>query len=41
MALSLAASQDKTARWIGKDAARELSDAKTLARISRRSSSPS
>lgn len=32
----LAASPDKTARWIGKDAARELSDEKTLARIARR-----
>lgn len=29
----LAASPDKTARWIGKDAVRELTDAKTLERI--------
>jgi 3-methyladenine DNA glycosylase AlkD len=32
----LALSADKTARWIGKDAARELSDAKTLKRIAAR-----
>lgn len=33
LAERLAASDDKTARWIGRDAARELSDEKTLARI--------
>lgn len=32
----LAASSDKTARWIGKDAVRELADPKTLARLSAR-----
>ncbi|PTE12046.1 DNA alkylation repair protein [Mesorhizobium helmanticense] len=33
LAQRLAASTDKTARWIGKDAVRELSDAKTLNRL--------
>lgn len=33
LAERLAASDDKTARWIGKDAARELSDEKILARV--------
>lgn len=33
LAGKLASSQDKTARWIGKDAVRELSDAKTLERL--------
>jgi len=36
LAKRLAASPDRTARWIGTDAARELSDAKTLERISRK-----
>jgi len=33
LARKLAAATDKTARWIGKDAAKELSDAKTLERL--------
>lgn len=33
----LAASEDKTARWIGKDALRELTDPKTLERLNARS----
>ncbi|TPM41979.1 DNA alkylation repair protein [Mesorhizobium sp. B2-3-4] len=33
LAQELAASPDKTSRWIGKDAVRELSDARTLQRI--------
>ncbi|TGQ72631.1 DNA alkylation repair protein [Mesorhizobium sp. M00.F.Ca.ET.186.01.1.1] len=33
LAQKLATSPDKTARWIGKDAVRELSDAKTLGRL--------
>ena len=33
----LAASPDKTARWIGKDAVRELTNPKTLERLARRS----
>lgn len=36
LAERLAASDDRTARWIGKDAVRELTDAKTLARLERR-----
>jgi 3-methyladenine DNA glycosylase AlkD len=32
----LAQSTDRTARWIGKDAVRELTNAKTLARIAAR-----
>ncbi|TIW38731.1 MAG: DNA alkylation repair protein, partial [Mesorhizobium sp.] len=36
LAQKLAVSTDKTARWIGKDAARELSDAKTLERLARK-----
>ncbi len=36
LAEKLAASEDKTARWIGKDAVKELSDAKQLARITAR-----
>jgi hypothetical protein len=32
----LAASADRTARWIGSDAVRELTDEKTLERIARR-----
>ena len=35
LAEKLAGSTDKTARWIGKDAVRELTDEKTLARIKR------
>ncbi len=35
LALQLAASEDRTARWIGKDAARELTEPKILARIKR------
>jgi 3-methyladenine DNA glycosylase AlkD len=38
-ALRLAASSDKTARWNGKDAVRELSAEKTLAGIARREAS--
>ena len=30
---TLASSQDRTARWIGRDALRELTDPKTIARI--------
>jgi 3-methyladenine DNA glycosylase AlkD len=36
----LAASPDKTARWIGKDAVRELTDAKTLERIAAKAARP-
>ncbi|MER9616055.1 DNA alkylation repair protein [Mesorhizobium sp. M0207] len=36
LALKLAASTDRTARWIGKDAVKELSDAKTLERLAAR-----
>ena len=36
LAEKLAASSEKTARWIGKDAARELADAKTLERLRQR-----
>jgi 3-methyladenine DNA glycosylase AlkD len=36
LAEKLAASTDRTARWIGKDAARELTNAKTLARLARK-----
>jgi len=36
LARKLANSPDKTARWIGKDAAKELSDAKTLERLAAR-----
>lgn len=36
LAERLAASDDRTARWIGKDAVRELTDPKQLARIKRR-----
>lgn len=36
LAERLAASDDRTARWIGKDAVRELTDAKTLVRLERR-----
>ncbi|MER9298813.1 DNA alkylation repair protein [Mesorhizobium sp. M0621] len=36
MAQKLAMSPDKTARWIGKDAVRELTNAKTLERIAAR-----
>ena len=35
LARKLAGSPDKTARWIGKDAVRELTDEKTLARLGR------
>jgi len=38
VAQKLAASTDKTARWIGKDAVKELSDAKTLERLAARKS---
>lgn len=37
LAERLAASADKTARWIGKDAVRELTNEKTLARIAAKS----
>ncbi len=36
LAEKLAASNDKTARWIGKDAAQELSDPRQIARIKAR-----
>jgi len=36
LARKLAGSPDKTARWIGKDAVKELSDAKTLERLATR-----
>jgi 3-methyladenine DNA glycosylase AlkD len=36
LARKLAASPDRTARWIGKDAAKELSDPRQVARIARR-----
>jgi 3-methyladenine DNA glycosylase AlkD len=36
LAKELAASDDKTARWIGKDAVKELTDPAQLARIARR-----
>jgi 3-methyladenine DNA glycosylase AlkD len=36
MAEELAASDDKTARWIGKDAVRELTDPKTLERLAKK-----
>jgi 3-methyladenine DNA glycosylase AlkD len=36
LARALAASDDKTARWIGKDALRELTDPATIERIARR-----
>ncbi|MFN3546372.1 MAG: DNA alkylation repair protein [Mesorhizobium sp.] len=36
LAGKLAASNDRTARWIGKDAVRELTDARTLVRLERR-----
>jgi len=35
LARKLAASDDSTARWIGKDAVRELTDAKTLERLAK------
>lgn len=38
LAERLATSNDKTARWIGKDAAKELSDPKQIARIKARAS---
>jgi 3-methyladenine DNA glycosylase AlkD len=36
LAERLAASSDKTARWIGKDAVKELTDAKTLERLAKK-----
>ena len=36
LAEKLAASSDKTARWIGKDAVKELTDAKTLERLAKK-----
>jgi 3-methyladenine DNA glycosylase AlkD len=36
LARKLAAADDRTARWIGKDAVRELTDPAQLARIARR-----
>tara|TARA_R110002020_G_scaffold34066_26_gene103734 strand:+ start:8216 stop:8929 length:714 start_codon:yes stop_codon:yes gene_type:complete len=36
LAEKLATSMDKTARWIGKDAVRELTDARTMERVSRK-----
>jgi 3-methyladenine DNA glycosylase AlkD len=36
LAERLAASDDRTARWIGKDAVKELSDARTLERLDKR-----
>jgi 3-methyladenine DNA glycosylase AlkD len=38
LARELAGSDDKTARWIGADAARELSDPKQIARLEKRAS---
>jgi 3-methyladenine DNA glycosylase AlkD len=35
LAQKLALSDDKTARWIGKDAVKELSDPKQIARLDR------
>jgi 3-methyladenine DNA glycosylase AlkD len=35
LAERLAASSDKTARWIGKDAVKELGDARTLERLAK------
>ena len=40
LAEKLAASADKTARWVGKDAVRELTAEKTLVRLQRKNSSP-
>ena len=37
----LAASDDRTARWIGKDAVRELKDPKTLDRLAKKAKQPS
>jgi hypothetical protein len=37
LARELADGDDRTARWIGRDAVRELSDPKTLARMEKRS----
>ncbi|TCL75044.1 DNA alkylation repair protein [Rhizobium sp. BK251] len=37
LAERLAASEDRTARWIGKDAVRELADEKVLARLNKKS----
>jgi 3-methyladenine DNA glycosylase AlkD len=39
LAEKLAASSDRTARWIGRDAVRELSDPKTLERLAKKSMS--
>ncbi len=39
LAHKVAASPDKTARWIGKDAVRELTDAKTLERLAKKATS--
>ena len=39
LARKLAASDDRTARWIGKDAVKELTDPAQLARIARRTGS--
>jgi 3-methyladenine DNA glycosylase AlkD len=41
LAERLASSDDRTARWIGRDAVRELTDGKTLARIERKTSKAS
>ncbi|WP_274628601.1 DNA alkylation repair protein [Arvimicrobium flavum] len=40
LAEKLAASSDKTARWIGKDAVRELTNPKTLERLARKRTTP-
>lgn len=40
LAEKLAASSDKTARWIGKDAVRELTNAKTLERLAKKVEKP-
>ena len=40
LAERLAASKDATARWIGRDAARELQSDKTLARLQRHKARP-
>jgi 3-methyladenine DNA glycosylase AlkD len=39
LARRLAASDDRTARWIGKDAVRELTDPAQLARLKRKTHS--
>jgi 3-methyladenine DNA glycosylase AlkD len=38
LAQQLARSEDKTARWIGKDAVRELTDPKQMERLAKKAS---